>query len=829
MGKIQNLIMIVLMLSVANAWGEGFRDDFNRPNGDLGNDWATQTDGTIEVKIVDNEVLIAGEQATDWARSGLSRAVEDETRISFDFKADNSFNVHIRVDDVGSGAYIDVYAWPGGPFSFASSEDGGWPGWTQIAGSEMIAGEYNSLTLEQFGTEFILTLNGTVVGSVTNANLPNIGSVLISCDSAAGTSGSLHIDNVQIGIVHAQTAGAGIASWEAAAAAASPGFISTSVADALYDIGQYGGEQTYEFVVRSNPDETEASMCLIGRRDFGDTQVGLKFDQWNNTGEYGATVFGVVDLYYGIANHPGVDTHLVFVSSEATNTTALYINGALAGSVDSAISLSGLVGIGYGAQGEDGSDVFDNFDGGIFGVAIYDKALSDDEIAAHSNAFFTPTTDVTMSGDIVKGIPDDGDWPGNEHPALAIDDNVNTKYLHFKGDFNPDPGTGGSGLRITPLKGPSVVTGLTLTTANDVPGRDPIAFELSGSNESIDGPYELIVIGDIVDFAGAAAWPRFTKNETPILFDNTMAYSHYQIIFTAIRGPVGGSVNSMQIADIELLRLTYRVVDNFENRIVDTWIPVGGATGLSADRTTVFGGEQSMLFSYNNTSVLPYSEAQRRTFVDPQDWRGLDVVSLYMYGDSNNDPAPVYVRLKDNHETESVVYSPDSNALITDEWTELIFPLEEFRNMDVDLEVIKEVAIGTGFHPKALIHDLSIGLLQSNPPSIGLLQADTCDYCSSYGQALLDDLGLQLAAISSWYSGCVLTGCVFIGGTVEPGAIVKLTTTTPATTCPGAGRYLTFPVRAWNGYTVTATNGQQYFGSVPTLEPGLNVFNIMLP
>ena len=86
MGKIQSIIMIILMLSVANTWGAGFLDDFNRPNGDLENDWATQADGTIEVTIVDNEVLIAGEQATDWARSGLSRDVGGETRISFDFR-----------------------------------------------------------------------------------------------------------------------------------------------------------------------------------------------------------------------------------------------------------------------------------------------------------------------------------------------------------------------------------------------------------------------------------------------------------------------------------------------------------------------------------------------------------------------------------------------------------------------------------------------------------------------------------------------------------------------------------------------------------------------
>jgi hypothetical protein len=161
--------------------------------------------------------------------------------------------------------------------------------------------------------------------------------------------------------------------------------------------------------------------------------------------------------------------------------------------------------------------------------------------------------DVTRPGDLIKGVPNDGDWPGNEAPRYAIDDNIATKYLHFKGDFNPDPGTGGAGFRVTPSTRQTIVVGLTLTTANDYPGRDPIAFELSGSNGSIDGPYRLIARGDIFDFKQIYEWPRYTKNQTPISFINNTAYDHYQLIFTAIRGPAGGMIDSMQIAEVELL------------------------------------------------------------------------------------------------------------------------------------------------------------------------------------------------------------------------------------------------------------------------------------
>ena len=168
-----------------------------------------------------------------------------------------------------------------------------------------------------------------------------------------------------------------------------------------------------------------------------------------------------------------------------------------------------------------------------------------DDIRLYPEVLSYTSPDVTGAGDTVQGVPNDADWPAAETPNLAIDDNVNTKFLHFKGVTQP------TGIRVTPLVGPTVVTGLTLTTANDAAERDPVKFELSGSNGTIDGPYTLIASGDVVDFAGATAWPRFTKNATPIEFANTVAYAHYQLLFPAVRTPA--SANSMQIAEIELL------------------------------------------------------------------------------------------------------------------------------------------------------------------------------------------------------------------------------------------------------------------------------------
>ncbi len=159
---------------------------------------------------------------------------------------------------------------------------------------------------------------------------------------------------------------------------------------------------------------------------------------------------------------------------------------------------------------------------------------------------------VTSSGSVVKGVPNDGittgdnfGWPAAELPALAFDGKSSTKFLHFKGEIAT------TGVQVTPSIGATVVNELKFISANDAAERDPASFELYGSNAGIDGPYTLIASGSIVDFAGAAAWPRLTETTTPITFANTTAYKHYQVLFPTVRTPA--SANSMQIAEIELI------------------------------------------------------------------------------------------------------------------------------------------------------------------------------------------------------------------------------------------------------------------------------------
>jgi len=263
---------------------------------------------------------------------------------------------------------------------------------------------------------------------------------------------------------------------------------------------------------------------------------------WNSPQPYMGFTFNTSPrawAYVGQKLEQG-EWHHIACSHDGETLTA-YLNGVATESTPMGAITSSSTPVLIGSDGWG-----DDWIGGIDEVKIFNRALSPGEIQ-----FLTGyMADVTAPGDLVQGVPNDGDWPGGEIPDLALDDNVETKYLHFKGDFDPDAGP--TGFQVKPGVGPTVVTGVAFTTANDVPGRDPIAFELYGSKVSIDGPYTLIASRDIIDFAGAESWPRFTKNATPIVLANNTAYSYYQVLITAIRGPVGDSVDSMQIAEVEL-------------------------------------------------------------------------------------------------------------------------------------------------------------------------------------------------------------------------------------------------------------------------------------
>jgi len=296
----------------------------------------------------------------------------------------------------------------------------------------------------------------------------------------------------------------------------------------------------------------------------------------------------------------------------------------------------------------------------------------------------------------------DWGWPGAETPDLALDNDTGTKFLHFKGELEP------TGIRVTPLEGSSIVTGLTLTTANDAAERDPISFELYGSNESIDGPYELIADGNVVDFADPNnAWPRFTKNETAIMFDNDVAYAHYQIMFPAVRDP--GSANSMQIAEVELLGsiaappLISSVVRS--GGVDGDRDPIGAYDGSTAPLATEAGGlkDGNMVFSdrtYPWAGIPAEYEGSEyiRTFNSDKNGGTVDVT----YEVTISRDAIVWLTIDDRIPAEwdagGAITSPQDAA---DYVTAAIGPAGTFTDSGVDIYV-REASDGTNDRPMSV-------------------------------------------------------------------------------------------------------------------------------
>jgi len=154
----------------------------------------------------------------------------------------------------------------------------------------------------------------------------------------------------------------------------------------------------------------------------------------------------------------------------------------------------------------------------------------------------------------------------------------------------------------------------------------------------------------------------------------------------------------------------FLLVDNFEayndidppdeasNRIFDKWIDGFGTTTNGAlvgndlppyaEQTIVHGGDQSMIYSYDNANKT--SEATL-TLVWPRDWtlQGVTKLSMWVRGRSANAADRIFVALNGT----AVVYHDDPAATQLRGWNEWVIDLAAF---GVDLTNVSSVTIGIG-------------------------------------------------------------------------------------------------------------------------------------
>jgi hypothetical protein len=153
--------------------------------------------------------------------------------------------------------------------------------------------------------------------------------------------------------------------------------------------------------------------------------------------------------------------------------------------------------------------------------------------------------------------------------------------------------------------------------------------------------------------------------------------------------------------------------DNTSNWIGNTWLDgVWNETGSWVDLGTeafapVNGGEQSMLYMYDNTfkwDHVSYLSEAELPFDSPQDWTeaNVKVLTLFFYGDPDNEAnattEQMYVGLEDGNSYAQVEYGyyddEDMNDLKKQQWQEWNIALDDFN--DVNLAGVNKVYIAFG-------------------------------------------------------------------------------------------------------------------------------------
>ena len=152
-----------------------------------------------------------------------------------------------------------------------------------------------------------------------------------------------------------------------------------------------------------------------------------------------------------------------------------------------------------------------------------------------------------------------------------------------------------------------IITGITLTTANDSPERDPATYKIEGS---LDGTtFATIATGSV-----PAVTNRFYSRS--YTFANTMPYTVYRVTFPTVAD--NATANSMQIADVALLGNAFggtvaapaaqpkitSIVKNADGTMTITWTG-GGSLEAATSITGPFQAVPGATSPYTFTPQAP--------------------------------------------------------------------------------------------------------------------------------------------------------------------------------------------------------------------------------
>jgi hypothetical protein len=270
---------------------------------------------------------------------------------------------------------------------------------------------------------------------------------------------------------------------------------------------------------------------------------------------------------------------------------------------------------------------------------------------------------ILQAGDPVLTIDRDpiafvgSSYPAGENPPKAID-NINTnKYLNFGGGVNGR----NIGVIVTPAGGPSVVQNVSFVSANDDDRRDPMTFDLYGTNDPVlsadnsdgNGGEVWTLIG-----SGATGLPLTRNTAGPVVpVVNATAYTSYRVVFPEIRNFRDTAI--MQVAEINLLDGSLAEVTAPTDVIKAIHLPVLQARSPSAE------GPDKLFDNLTTTKFLNFGEENSGFIVTPAS--GPSVIDSFQITTANDaevrDPSSWIL-----YGTNDPITSPDFSQGGAENW-----------------------------------------------------------------------------------------------------------------------------------------------------------------
>ena len=151
---------------------------------------------------------------------------------------------------------------------------------------------------------------------------------------------------------------------------------------------------TVEFLFNFADAGASISIGTVGGWSPGGEMNQFKLEQWNNTGKFGITLEGHTDYTLTTDSVFDQDIHVVFRRNNDGGTIDLFVNGAFM-ETDTGKTNWRMDG-GLGKLGSRSNGTTDVATGTMYGVASYDVALSNQQIADLYTAYTVPEPSALM-------------------------------------------------------------------------------------------------------------------------------------------------------------------------------------------------------------------------------------------------------------------------------------------------------------------------------------------------------------------------------------------------------------------------------------------------